>query len=171
MLQDLRMPKLTRKYAYYRCQCSHYWESAFTYVHKDGPKVAFKQDCAKCAAAVFPYKTEPLKCPQCQRTDCVCEDSDGRHNDLKKNHRSDLCHKCKAGLPCTGNQLCLSSGVGYSIQCSVRSKCFEVQLNILSQIYLQRLSNFQFCFIPPSTCILVTFNNIDMILLTLNVTY
>lgn len=65
----------------------------------------YPQDCKGCNTACKPYRLERLRCAKCNQIDCTCSD-DGkreRHTDPNKPHRSDLCHKCRAGKPCQGS--------------------------------------------------------------------
>ena len=62
----------------------------------------FKQDCKECDTPCNPYKTEALICRYCGWSDCECDEDEkaARHVDKSRSHRSDLCHKCRAGYPC-----------------------------------------------------------------------
>ena len=54
----------------------------------------------------FPYRVENIICSFCDEDPCICTKEDKaekkriRHVNPNKPHRSDLCHKCKAGRPC-----------------------------------------------------------------------
>ena len=66
-------------------------------------QVMYEQECKSCREAYSPYKVEEIRCSKCGQTTCVCtqkEKEEKHHVDPKKPHRADLCHKCKAGLPC-----------------------------------------------------------------------
>nr|KAG5709389.1 hypothetical protein BaRGS_029238 [Batillaria attramentaria] len=67
----------------------------------------YAQDCKHCGTASFPYHVEPIRCSQCLETDCVCTEDDleekKRHVDPNKPHMKELCHKCRAGIPCASN--------------------------------------------------------------------
>ncbi|KAJ8304446.1 hypothetical protein KUTeg_018029 [Tegillarca granosa] len=65
---------------------------------------AYKQECTDCKIMTDPYKTEKLICSHCGSQACTCTDDEKmerkRNIDLAKPHRSDLCEKCKKGMPC-----------------------------------------------------------------------
>nr|KAI8754011.1 zygote arrest protein 1-like [Biomphalaria glabrata] len=89
---------LRRMYGYFRCpDCRKQWESSHVYGKPGERGAAYGQECKDCRIMCMPYRLENIKCSQCGQTDCECE---RRHVDPNKNHRSDLCGKCKAGLKC-----------------------------------------------------------------------
>ncbi|KAH9495502.1 Zygote arrest protein 1 [Bulinus truncatus] len=57
----------------------------------------YGQECKDCHVMCDPYRVERLRCSMCRQTVCICEE---RHVNLNKNHRSDLCGKCRAGDNC-----------------------------------------------------------------------
>ena len=67
-------------------------------------QVLYEQDCKQCETACSPYKVEKIQCSKCGQTDCRCTEEEleekRRHVDPNKPHLADLCHKCRAGLPC-----------------------------------------------------------------------
>ena len=62
--------------------------------------VYYEQECKRCDVSVQPYKAEPIVCSICGKENCECDEDVERHNDPNKPHRSDLCARCRAGLPC-----------------------------------------------------------------------
>ena len=97
------MPKTNRKYGFFRCtKCKAQWESAYVHCIEGTDNDYYKQECKRCNIACSPYRVEELKCAVCGETKCVCsrEDREGRHTDLNKPHRSDLCERCKSGRSC-----------------------------------------------------------------------
>ena len=58
------------------------------------------QECKICYTPWRPYRAEPVTCRDCGQLICTCEDKDERHVDPEKDHRSDLCLKCKSGDFC-----------------------------------------------------------------------
>ncbi|GFS00982.1 zygote arrest protein 1 [Elysia marginata] len=99
-------PYLKRSYGFFRCpSCNKQWESSHVYgTFVDGKfQAKYGQECKDCKIMVKPYRTERLVCKTCGAESCTCTRSDGedrRHVDESKPHRSDLCGKCRAGLPC-----------------------------------------------------------------------
>ncbi|KAK7111064.1 zygote arrest protein 2.S-like [Littorina saxatilis] len=96
-------PELDRRYGFYRCKgCGKQWESSHVYCISGTLKVMYRQDCKKCATPCFPYETEKIECSICHKTDCTCTEDDlkKRHVNANKEHLKDLCHKCRAGIPC-----------------------------------------------------------------------
>ncbi|XP_025107978.1 zygote arrest protein 1-like [Pomacea canaliculata] len=90
-----------RCYGFFKCSsCRQLWESANVYcrVEKDILRPLYQQDCKKCRIGCLPYQVEPLRCSLCGEHQCGCQK---RHVDVNKPHRSDLCHRCRAGRPCT----------------------------------------------------------------------
>ncbi|GFO23365.1 zygote arrest protein 1-like [Plakobranchus ocellatus] len=107
---DFIMPNyrsdLKRNYGFFRCSsCKKQWESSHVYGKFVNRKyvVQYGQECKECKVMCMPYHTEPIKCRVCGQESCHCRDEmddDHRHVDDSKPHRSDLCGKCRAGLPC-----------------------------------------------------------------------
>ncbi|KAI0240149.1 ZAR1-like protein [Lamellibrachia satsuma] len=94
---------LKRKYGYFHCkECGNRWGSSYVFCHGNTRKVAYRQDCSNCDESWFPYRHEPLRRSECEKTNCSC-DRTNRHINVKKPHRSDLCHKCMAGDHCQQN--------------------------------------------------------------------
>ena len=76
-----------RVYGWYRCQkCSKIWESAYAYQEKGTGYQLYGQECKRCGANNYPYRTEPLLKP---------DNDEERHTDMNKNHIQELCGKCK----------------------------------------------------------------------------
>ncbi|RUS76338.1 hypothetical protein EGW08_015900 [Elysia chlorotica] len=97
---------LTRSYGFFRCpDCKKQWESSHVYggfVNRKF-KTEYGQMCKACNIMVKPYRTERLKCRECGLETCICTLDDKRRKrniDEKKPHRSDLCEKCRNGIPC-----------------------------------------------------------------------
>lgn len=105
-----RRPTLERRYGYFACpSCRSHWESAHVYCVRDTNRVYFKQECKKCSTACNPYRVEYLECPKCglpvpeckEVGECYSDDSDDeQHVDPEKQHRADLCLKCRSGWKC-----------------------------------------------------------------------
>eukprot|EP00745_Piridium_sociabile_P023230 TRINITY_DN36213_c0_g1_i2.p1 TRINITY_DN36213_c0_g1~~TRINITY_DN36213_c0_g1_i2.p1 ORF type:complete len:105 (+),score=22.45 TRINITY_DN36213_c0_g1_i2:374-688(+) len=94
---------MDRRYGFFRCtNCRKTWESSHVYCTRGTDEPEYEQDCKACNTACLPYKVEKIRCSMCDEEDCVCteEEKAERHNDPNKPHRSDLCHKCRSGLPC-----------------------------------------------------------------------
>ncbi|BFZ16980.1 hypothetical protein BsWGS_20019 [Bradybaena similaris] len=92
---------LVRMYGYFTCpKCRQQWESANVYCQKGTDKAAYGQECKKCRVTCMPYRVEKILCLGCGERNCICKQKQERHIDPNKHHRSDLCAKCKAGLPC-----------------------------------------------------------------------
>lgn len=95
-----------RRYGYFRCtKCNKLWESSLVYCRAGTDDPVYQQDCKACNTACFPCRVEKIVCSKCGRTECICTKEDledkKRHTDPNKPHRSDLCHRCRAGLKCT----------------------------------------------------------------------
>ncbi|XP_060592705.1 zygote arrest protein 1-like [Ruditapes philippinarum] len=112
-----RRPPLERKFGFFQCHCSKEssWTSAHVYCVYGTNRVYFKQKCKACGEAKNPFRVRNLQCPDCglDRDDCECEcvycekhrydcecEFDDEETGPEKPHRSDLCMKCLAGLPC-----------------------------------------------------------------------
>ncbi|KAK7500818.1 hypothetical protein BaRGS_00008062 [Batillaria attramentaria] len=96
-----------RRYGYFECDdCGRRWGSSQVYCD-EYDEAMYAQDCKHCGTASFPYHVEPIRCSQCLETDCVCTEDDleekKRHVDPNKPHMKELCHKCRAGIPCASN--------------------------------------------------------------------
>ncbi|KAJ8304445.1 hypothetical protein KUTeg_018028 [Tegillarca granosa] len=96
---------LDRRYGFFECpECSREWESSHVYCYKGTNQAAYKQECTDCKIMTDPYKIEKLICSRCGSQACTCTDYEKmerkRNIDLAKPHRSDLCEKCKKGMPC-----------------------------------------------------------------------
>ncbi|XP_045165579.2 zygote arrest protein 1-like [Mercenaria mercenaria] len=112
-----RRPRLERKFGLFHCPCSKEssWASAHVYCVEGTYRVYFKQKCKICNTPRNPYKVRDLQCPDCgldrddcececiycnkHRYDCICEFEEEKGPE--KPHRSDLCMKCIAGIPCS----------------------------------------------------------------------
>mmetsp|Transcript_18775 Transcript_18775/g.16714 ORF Transcript_18775/g.16714 Transcript_18775/m.16714 type:complete len:168 (+) Transcript_18775:56-559(+) len=124
-----RTPPLKKVYGFYKCNnCFKIWESAYTWKVKGTEKIYYKQDCKSCGYSKFPYHHEPIVCSICYQEKCRCYDCDDcypydcececedcgeignecicfeRHSDPTKNHKQELCHKCRnKSQPCSSN--------------------------------------------------------------------
>ncbi|XP_059172249.1 zygote arrest protein 1-like [Physella acuta] len=95
-----RRQTLERFYGFFRCpKCRKTWESTHVYCKPRTLTAVYGQECKECRVECRPYKVEKLICSVCHSVECVCLFKE-RHVDKTKHHRSDLCLKCKAGLPC-----------------------------------------------------------------------
>ena len=84
-----------KRFGHYECDCcGRRWKSAYTFcdIYSNEPK--YPQDCQRCDTQVFAHDVDPLKCKESQDND----------HDVTKQHRQDLCHRCKdKPYPCSEN--------------------------------------------------------------------
>lgn len=76
-----------RCFGYYKCsECHKEWQSAYSWANTF-------QKCKQCNISVYPYSQRPLEAPGENKID------------PNKNHRADLCEKCKMlGRICSQGQ-------------------------------------------------------------------
>merc|ERR1711874_135454 len=76
--QDYQKSKLKteRRYGWFKCKnCYKLWESSYCTAKQGTDIILYRQECKKCETPNFPYKTEPIQCPNCKeaKKECICK--------------------------------------------------------------------------------------------------